>query len=144
MFSKACEYGIKATVYIAVRSLENSRISLKEIARETDSPEAFTAKILQQLSKNNIVQSLKGPTGGFYVSVSDMKKIHLEDIVRTIDGEGVFVACGLGMRACSSERPCPMHDRFKKVREELVNMLETTSIYDMVNKFREGIAYLKE
>ena len=72
MFSKACEYGIKATIYIAMQSMQNSRVSLKDIAKEIDSPVAFTAKILQQLARNKIVESVKGPTGGFQI---EKKKI---------------------------------------------------------------------
>ena len=55
MFSKACEYGIKASTYIALQSLQDKRVSLKEIAEEINSPVAFTAKILHQLAKNNIL-----------------------------------------------------------------------------------------
>jgi Rrf2 family iron-sulfur cluster assembly transcriptional regulator len=65
MFSKACEYAIRATIYIALQSQESKRVTLKDIAKEIDSPEAFTAKIMQQLVKRGIVDSLKGPTGGF-------------------------------------------------------------------------------
>ena len=63
MFSKACEYGIRAAVYIAHQSMEGRRVSLKEIAEKIDSPVAFTAKILQQLSRNGIVESIKGAGG---------------------------------------------------------------------------------
>ena len=45
MFSKACEYGIRATIYIAMQSKEGNRVSLKDIADQTNSPVAFTAKI---------------------------------------------------------------------------------------------------
>mgnify|MGYP002795141008 FL=1 len=67
MFSKACEYGIRATIYIAMQSLEGFRVNLKEIAAAIDSPIAFTAKILQQLVKSNIVESVKGAKGGVQI-----------------------------------------------------------------------------
>ncbi|MET0760542.1 MAG: transcriptional regulator, partial [Flavobacterium sp.] len=47
MFSKTCEYGIRASIFIASQSYQNNRIGLKDIAKKIDSPEAFTAKILQ-------------------------------------------------------------------------------------------------
>ena len=77
MFSKACEYAIRATIYIAVQSSQNLRVGLKNISKEIDSPEPFTAKILQQLSKNNIIESIKGPPGGFQIDKNDMRKIQL-------------------------------------------------------------------
>ena len=65
MFSKACEYAIKASIYIAISSLEGKRVTPKQISEEIDSPTAFTAKILQALVRNNIVNSVKGAYGGF-------------------------------------------------------------------------------
>ena len=96
MFSKACEYGIRAIVYIALQSLENKRASLKEIAQKIDSPEAFTAKILQQLAKNQIIVSVKGSTGGFEIARDKMDEVKLQHIVQAIDGDSIYVKCGLG------------------------------------------------
>lgn len=59
MFSKACEYAIRATIYIAVQSNQDNRVGLKDISKEIDSPEAFTAKILQQLSKMRLLTQSK-------------------------------------------------------------------------------------
>lgn len=68
MFSKACEYAIRAVIYISIRSIAGSKLSIKEIAKEIDSPLHFTAKILQTLSREGIISSIKGPNGGFYIN----------------------------------------------------------------------------
>src|SRR5690606_8898081 len=81
MFSKACEYGIKAMIYIATQSLNGQRVKIGEIAEHIDSPEAFTAKVLGALVKNNLLVSVTGPYGGFYIDESTMKKISLAAIV---------------------------------------------------------------
>ena len=60
MFSKACEYGIKASIFIALCSYKGVRVSLKSIAKEINSPEAFTAKILQDLVRHDVINSVKG------------------------------------------------------------------------------------
>src|SRR5690554_7558523 len=67
MFSKTCEYGIKAVLYIASQSLENKRVKIGDIVQNIDSPEAFTSKILGVLSKNEIISSQTGPNGGYEV-----------------------------------------------------------------------------
>ena len=67
MFSKSCEYGIRATIFIATQSYLNNRTGIKDIAKKIDSPEAFTAKILQILVKANIIHSTKGVGGGFEI-----------------------------------------------------------------------------
>ena len=60
MFSKTCEYAIRALIFIAQKSKDGSRISIKDISSGIDSPEYFIAKILQDLSRKGFVQSAKG------------------------------------------------------------------------------------
>ena len=67
MFSKACEYGIRAVIYIWSQSEEGKKIGIKDISKEIDGPEFFTAKILQSLAKQGVVSSAKGPNGGFFI-----------------------------------------------------------------------------
>lgn len=143
MFSKACEYGIRASTYIALQSLEEKRVSLKEIAKEIDSPVAFTAKILQQLAKNNIVNSVQGATGGFEIDKRNIEKIKLSEIVYAIDGDKVYVGCGLGLKKCNANKPCPVHDKFVQIRDDLRYMLENTSLYEMTAGLEVGLTYLK-
>ena len=143
MFSKACEYGIRAATYIALRSLEGKRTSLKDIAKETDSPVAFTAKILQQLSKNKIVESVKGASGGFEIQKRNVHTIKLSQIVYAIDGDKVYHGCGLGLRECNGAKPCPVHDKFIGIRDGLKNMLETTTLLEMTRGLEDGLTYLK-
>jgi Rrf2 family iron-sulfur cluster assembly transcriptional regulator len=131
MFSKSCEYAIKAVIYIASQSLDGNRVKLHDIIKHVESPEAFTAKILQELAKNNIIVSQTGPNGGFEISKADMRKIRLSQIVSVIDGDSIYKGCGLGLSQCSEALPCPIHKKFAKVRNELRKMLETTTIYEL-------------
>lgn len=131
MFSKACEYGIRSTIYIMMQSLEGYRISLKEIASAIDSPVAYTAKILQVLVRNGIIYSVKGPHGGFEIPKSQMDTLTLHEIVMAIDGEKLLTGCCLGLPECSDDYPCPAHQKYSKVRDHLKNMMLTTSVYEM-------------
>ena len=143
MFSKACEYAIRSTLYIAQKSLHNERVSLKDIAKEIDSPEAFTAKILQKLARNKIIHSVKGPVGGFEIDKRKLAGISLSQIVNTIDGDGIYKGCGLGLKQCNAKKPCPVHDSFAKVRDELASMLENTSLYELATSLDLEKTYLK-
>ncbi len=142
MFSKACEYGIKAIIYIATRSLEGHRVKIGDVADNSGSPEAFTAKILGTLTKSNIVNSLKGPYGGFEMDIDRMKQIKVSEIVYAIDGDSIYNGCALGLSECSNETPCPMHDKFFKIRDELKKMLETTTVYDLATELKSGKSIL--
>lgn len=143
MFSKACEYAIRASVYIATQTLNGRRVSLVDTAREIGSPEAFTAKILQDLVRNNIVNSLKGPSGGFGMEKGRLAKIKLSQIVYAIDGDSIYSGCGLGLPECSEKEPCPVHDKFKVIRDRLRVMLETTSLFELATGLEKGLTFLK-
>lgn len=143
MFSKACEYGIRATLHIAAQSLQGKRVVLTEIAKAIDSPEPFTAKILQQLAKSKLVQSNKGPNGGFSISEKDLERIKLKDLVLAIDGEGLFTECGLGLKTCDENAPCPIHNSFKPIRAQIIEMLENTSLKNISEQLENGDAVLK-
>ncbi len=143
MFSKACEYGIKATIFIATSSYEKQRVSLKEIAKEIASPEAFTAKILQNLVRHNIIDSVKGAYGGFEIEKQKIATIKLSQIVIAIDGDKIFNSCGLGLDTCDENHPCPVHDKFKIVRDNLKNMLEHTNLEELALDIKSGASFLK-
>lgn len=143
MLSKACEYGIRATLFIAAQSLQGKRVVLPEIAKAIDSPEPFTAKILQQLAKSKLVQSNKGPHGGFSISEADMVRIKLKDLVLAIDGESLFTECGLGLKACNEEAPCPIHHKYKPIRAEIIAMMEATSLQELSQQLEAGDTVLK-
>lgn len=143
MFSKACEYGIRAMLYIAEQSQWGNRVNIKEISKAIDSPEAFTAKVLQLLARNGIVDSQKGPAGGFDIPADRLPKVLLSEIVQAIDGDQVFVGCGLGLPECSNEKPCPLHHKFGAIRDDLREMLETTTVLELAKDLNNGLTFLK-
>ena len=143
MFSKACEYGIRASVHIAMQSELGLRVGLKDISKAIDSPEAFTAKILQQLTRSDIIQSSKGPTGGFEMSDKQLSTVKLSDIVKTLDSDLIYTGCGLGLPSCDENNPCALHFEFKEIRDQLRKMLETTSIRQLAKTRKIDESYIK-
>ena len=143
MFTKACEYAIRACVVVAQHSLNDNCVSLKKIARAINSPEAFTAKILQKLVKHQIISSVQGSRGGFKIDAADLKQLTLEDIVDAIDGNEGYLSCVLGLEDCSDANPCPAHKKYKVIKDQFVDMIQTTTILDMVNDTENGLVFLK-
>jgi Rrf2 family transcriptional regulator, iron-sulfur cluster assembly transcription factor len=143
MFSKSCEYGIKAVVYIAQQSLQNERVRVNDIAKEIDSPTAFTAKTLQILSKEKIITSVMGYAGGYEINRSQLEKLTILDIVKIIDGDLVYNGCGLGLKKCNDKEPCPIHNEYAKIRSDLKRMLGKTTILSLVTNLDNGEVYLK-
>jgi Rrf2 family protein len=143
IFSKTCEYAVRAVFFIAQHTVDGGRAGIKEIAVNIDSPEHFLAKILQDLSKRGIVQSVKGPNGGFYLDAQSLAR-PLSDVIEAVDGGGIFRDCGLGLKECSSKNPCPLHHDFLDVRNRLQNMLESITIGQFNEDLNLGIVVLKK
>ncbi len=143
MFSKACEYGIRAAIHIALQSQRGTRCSLKNIAIAIDSPVAFTAKTLQLLAKNEIIHSVKGPKGGYEIPNKKLQTTSLSQIVEAIDGDEIYNGCGLGLKKCNASRTCPLHNEFKTIRGDLKTMLQTTTIQALANGLDSGTTFLK-
>lgn len=132
MFSKACEYGIRATFFVAQQSELQKKVGVKIIAQVIESPEAYTGKIMQQLTKKGFVRSVKGPYGGFYVEREQMKNIKISDIITLFDGEKAYKGCILGLKECGGDHPCPLHQESKQILDELRGLLENKSLYDIL------------
>ena len=138
MFSKACEYAIKAVLHIAHKSRSDVRVGVKDIAKAIDSPEAFTGKIMQQLSKNGLVKSIKGPSGGFWIGEEERKSANLRNIVKIIDGDKLYTDCGLGLKHCNDDQPCPVHFQYKEIRDALIKMHTETTLDDLAEKLEKN------
>ncbi|MCD6062430.1 MAG: transcriptional regulator, BadM/Rrf2 family [Flavipsychrobacter sp.] len=143
MFSKACEYAIRAVVYIASETDETKKVGIQEICDHIEAPQHFTAKILQTLSRKHIVNSQKGVNGGFFLD-SVQKKKSLKNIVEAVDGDQVFVGCGLGLKQCSETKPCPIHNQFKDIRNRLTKMMESTTIDALAIRLLKGESVLMQ
>lgn len=142
MFSKTCEYAIRAIIYIYNKStICECKVGIKEIATEIQSPEHFTAKILQILSRQEIVSSTKGPNGGFYMS-NRQGQLNLLEIVKAVDGPHIFRGCVLGLSQCDETKPCPIHAQYKPIRDKMKLMLTSTTVESLATKLEGGLVFL--
>ncbi len=142
MISKTCGYGIRGVVLLAVKSNENRKIGILEIAEELDVPQHFMGKIMQDLVRKGIVFSVKGPNGGFYVKHETLS-LPLIKIIETIDGLGVLKKCFMGREECSEENPCPLHNEFTVCRNEIFKTFRVKTVGDLTEDVTEGLTFLK-
>jgi Rrf2 family protein len=129
-------------IYISQKSRDGQRVGVKQVAESIDAPEHFIAKILQELSRKKLVQSMKGPNGGFYLEDDDLST-SLADIVMAIDGNNIYNECVLGLKACSQKNPCPVHNEYKEIKKNLITMLEKNTIANFKDKLDSGNYFLK-
>jgi Rrf2 family protein len=141
MFSKACEYALRATIYIAQKSSEEEKIGIDDISKAIDSPQHFTAKILQLLSKSNVISSVKGPNGGFFIT-SKQKQLPVRAVLRALDEETILEKCVLGLNECSESKPCPMHAKYKSIKHQLIQLFESKTIDHLASDINNGVAFI--
>jgi len=137
MFSTSCQYGLQGMLYIAMHSSKDENVGLIEIAENQEIPRHFLSKILQQLVKAGLLESMKGPNGGFKLSKKP-EKITLLQIIKAIDGLDVFTQCGIGFKKCSDDHPCPIHHDYKKVRDKVYELFKKKTLKEVIYEAEHG------
>ena len=135
MLSNTCKYAVRALIYLGKYSVEGTKIGIKKISSDLMIPTPFLGKILQNLVRQKILVSTKGPNGGFGLG-RKIEDISLYDIVRIVDGDDFFNNCMIGMQPCSihteNDKPCPVHNRFGPIRAQLLSLYQDTSIAEIL------------
>lgn len=129
LYSKTCEYAIRAMAYLA-RQPGGAAARAEEIARAEGLPAPVLGKVLQDLARRGLLKSRRGPGGGFTLARRP-ELVTLRDVVAVVDGLDHFLECAVGLERCSDEQPCPLHDSFKPLREQVLHYLETTTLEEM-------------
>lgn len=141
MLSNSSKYALKAVLYLAVNSSNERKILAKDISGPTNIPKAYLSKILQELARHQIVSSVRGPGGGFYLT-EENRKVQLIKIVHTIDGDYRLTSCVLSLKDCDAKHPCPMHDLLGNTKINFIKNLEETTVHDLVLDIQEGNSFL--
>ena len=136
MLSNTCKYAIRALIYLGKFSEEGTKIGIKTISSDLSIPTPFLGKILQNLVKQKVLVSTKGPNGGFGLG-KPTEEISLYDIVSIIDGEDFFKNCLISMEPCATHheqgQPCPVHKSFSEVREKLFEFYSKTNLATIID-----------
>ncbi len=146
MLSNTCKYGIRAVVYLAVNQEKNDRIGIKKIAKDLNLPAPFLGKILQDLVKKKLLNSTKGPNGGFGLNREPIN-ITLFDIVVLIDGQDIFEECMIGLKICEGDeekkKVCPFFSKSNPARNKLRKAFEEQTIEDFVAGIKNSDEIMK-
>lgn len=140
IFSKKCEYGLQAILYIATHPLGET-IPAEKISQALKIPREFVSKILQDLKVSGLICSLKGKSGGFCLG-KEPSEIKLIDIVEALDGLEMFNSCVLGFPECTPEAPCPVHDKWGTLRDQAYQMLKAETLDQLKEKTLHKISTL--
>ena len=143
LISNTCKAAIKAVIFLAAKSEQDQKSPIKEIATSVGENEHSVGKLLQTLVKQGIINSSKGPSGGFYLSKTQSNQ-SLYKIVEAIDGKHIFNKCGLGLHKCSAKHPCPIHNEYETARNHVENLFKTNKVSDMIDSIQKGKTFLSD
>ncbi len=141
MLSNSSKYAIKAVLYLALNANEENKIVVKDIAKPINVPQPYIAKLLQDLSRKNVISSTRGPKGGFYLSEKN-KSTTVIEIIHAIEGESRLDSCLLSLENCNSEKPCPLHHIAYALKTKLLENFKSRTIADLALKVKKGEAAL--
>lgn len=141
VFSKSLGYAVRGILYIIFRTEEGKKVQLSEIAGELSAPRHFLGKVMKQMVKENIIDSMKGPYGGFYINENTMNT-SLARLMEITGEDKRLTSCVLKLRKCNALKPCPMHAQVSLIRDEWTKLLISTTIGDLVRKNNPG--FIKE
>jgi Rrf2 family protein len=133
MFSKETEYALRGLVYIQLQNNLGRRPGITEIAREIEAPPFYTAKILQRLVRRGFIHSLKGKGGGFFFE-ENKPELTIKELVSHTEGNTIINGCGFGLKFCSDEQPCPLHEQYAPIREAISRLVTNETIQSLAKK----------
>ncbi len=133
IFSKSFGYALRGVLYIEMAGESKSMVQLDEIARELAIPRHFLGKVMKKLVKEGVVNSLKGPFGGFSIN-EKTKETSLLQLVDMTGEPEEFSSCVLRLRKCNAKNPCPMHHQIESLRQQWQTLLTSTTIGDLIRK----------
>jgi Rrf2 family protein len=142
MFNKETEYALRGLVYIKLQNIKQRRPGTAEIAKEIDAPPFFTAKILQRLVKAGFLESMKGNGGGFFFD-PDKPDLQLLKLITATEGNKSFSGCGLGLKNCTKDNPCPLHEKYAPIREAMNKMVSDETVQSLAVKIHKKEKLIK-
>lgn len=132
-FSKSFGYALRGVLYVSLVEKEGRKVQLDEIAEQLAVPRHFLAKIMKNMVKEGILDSTKGPYGGFSANAKT-RAAKLIQLVKITDGVEQFNTCVLSLRKCNSRNPCPLHFQMLKLRDGMLAEFSKKTIGDLLNK----------
>jgi Rrf2 family transcriptional regulator, iron-sulfur cluster assembly transcription factor len=142
---KLSSKGRYAVMAMADLAQNNARTptSLTEISLRQGISIAFLEQIFLKLKKNNLVQSSRGPSGG-YLLTKLPEQINLSSIIKAVDEKVKTVGCRKeSKKSCTGKSiKCITHSLWDELESHINNFFENNTLRDIIfktqrDKFKE-------
>jgi Rrf2 family protein len=134
--TRAADYGVRVMVHLALIS-QNQRALLPELAEATDAPESFLSKVLQALTRAELISSRRGKAGGFVI-LPNGRAASIHQVIEAVDGPVHLNVCLAAGRGCDRSSWCPAHPVWARAQQAMVSVLNQFSIAELAAQVNPG------
>lgn len=125
-------YAIQGMVLLA-QQRPSQYCLLEDIAKAGKLPKNFLSKIFQDLTRAGLLESRKGRGGG-YALARPAGKIRLMEIIEAVQDHFPEQShCLLRPTACSTDKPCVLHESVVVWERLMTEKLQKTTLLDAVD-----------
>ena len=128
-FSEAFNIGIHAMAILGVSN--EKKISVKKLAKIISASDNHLSKVMQRLSKANLVSSINGPNGGFLITKTP-DSIRIIDIYEAIEGKLPLANCMFSKKICK-KKYCPMSNFIENISNKVSTFFLNTKLSELIN-----------
>lgn len=132
--SEAASLALHATTYLA--GCSGRSVTSREIARTLKVSHAHLSKVLQRLQRAGIVNSSRGPQGGFSLARS-ADRVTLLQVYEAIEGRLRLDRCLFDRPVCNGEN-CLLGSLLVKFNQEIKEHLQNTRLSALRNTYGDG------
>ena len=132
IISKTSRYALQAATFLAEHFADDRCVRVGEIADGLDVPRNYLSKILHQLARAGVLNSVRGPKGGFRLAQSPAD-ITLAQVIGPVEPALSDRLCLLGRPICSDDDPCAAHSHWQQLSADLTRFLDETTLADLVH-----------
>jgi Rrf2 family transcriptional regulator, iron-sulfur cluster assembly transcription factor len=132
---KESAYAIEGLLALAAKPF-GAVMLLRDIAQSRGVPVSFLAKIFQKLNRGGVVVSSRGAIRG-YALARRPKDLKVKEIFLAVEGSEFFDRCIFWSDRCADLNPCPLHFRWKRLRQRVIDeLMEKTTLADLSRQAR--------
>jgi Rrf2 family protein len=128
MISQTVEYALRAVVYLAD---QKGARTTQQIAEVTKVPPAYLSKVMQSLTRTDLVRSQRGLHGGF-VLARPAEELTIWDVVDAVEPVQRIRECPLKLSA-HQFRLCPLHKKLDDAMGQIEEAFRGTTIADVLS-----------
>jgi len=136
--TRAADYGVRVMIHLATLPAEE-RALLPALAHATGAPESFLSKVLQALSRAELITSWRGKSGGFAI-LSRGRRASMRDVIEAIDGPICLNVCLMSGKVCARKAMCPAHPVWSRAQRAMLDVLTAASITELAAEDQEKSA----